>query len=213
MAIYDKDFKSKDKDKIKDIRLKNLVQYSDRPRSLESKQKSLQNLSAAKSEITKELAERIGQLPYTIPEHIRESLTETELVFFINEKEKLLRDYQDVNGSSDESDIDDMLTERVYRIRLFKMQKLKPALDISDLLDKSHHRYMDFRKNLAARRIDRISTGESKQRPSIATLSAKFAGEAGLEMMKKRVAEGEKEIDEFIKRVSERKSNDNGDPN
>ena len=126
----------------------------------------------SKEKLALRLEKTIATLSRPIPNvGIRKALTDEEFLFFLEEKEKLLKDFPDVNFSSDERDINFIVLEEIYQLRLLRLEKLDLNWSLADAYDESCKRIQDLKRSLGIRRIDRIVMGKNKSRPSISIVS------------------------------------------
>lgn len=200
--IYQKDFKSQRGSK--NLRHQGLIQFSDQIVDKHTKEKIMNNLRrwATKEELSAAVEERLATASRPVCEAIKEALTEAELIIFLDAKEELLRDYRDLNRSSDDMMLNVLIFEKIYQIRLFKSQRSNPDVDITDLYERSCTRQMRLVRSLGLRRIDRTPlTDEDKKRRNMVALRTNFSDP---DKLKERVRKRDEEIAAFIKRVTER---------
>ena len=110
-----------------------------------------------------------------VPDAVRAVLSPEELKIYSTEVGEWLDQHPDWDSKEDLADVHGIAMERVIQYRLMSKQKRRPYLDIEKNYDTSVDRVQKFRTNLAARRVDRItSKRQSVHQTNIAIIAGQL---------------------------------------
>lgn len=218
-----KDFKAEDDDievilekvdpnKIAQKRnsLKNLIQYSDKPRTEESKEASLKNLRPPKLTDNVSRNEKF-EFPDTVrdPQMIANCLTRDEIVYFIDRWTEYYKQYgSDLNSANDYDQLVELIMNLIDLYRIQKKKKKSESFvtdsDLADVQHKIHSRIQNILTSLKTRRKDRIEMNQHDEDNLVKFLCSAADKKLG-SVLQARLEEEELEETKYIEAKSKRK--------
>jgi hypothetical protein len=129
---------------------------------------------------------------------IRASLLPDDWVFFKDAWDRYIRDYPDLNESSDRDDLVALIFELLFQRQLRKEKLDNPALDITESYGESMKRWEGLKKSLSSRRSDRKKGPGSVNKADIGTLIQVFASEDGVKQLEASMVERKDKLAKFL---------------